>query len=155
MSPEGSWEEVWAELRPALAEIASRVNRLLPEFNPQISTPTIRGPYFDGYLSFVRDRMHQELEDLLLMLNSAPPANFRNAGNKLALPAADPSVTAMGFSFQTGGGEVVRQLDPIILPGELGSPEFEAAARAYAQAAAKFALANFDVVVAELQAAPR
>lgn len=106
---------------------------------------------FLAHGSFCYDPASAEFEDLLLEFVCAPAdRGFWNADGTPAFPGVVDR-DAVKFEIARGTGLVLASLDPVLLPEDENSPEYEQAILDYADRACAFVDARTDLILEALR----
>ncbi len=144
------WDDVWADLEATFRHIQGRVRSKLPDIGWQIS----RGPgvsssrVFDAYLSFAHLPLEAPVEDVLLQFACAPAGTGGFwAEDGMALFPETPERHALRFEIMLGTGQTLAKLTPVLLPAQVGSPEYQQLVRSFLSDSAHLAETNVALVV--------
>ncbi|MGH2704064.1 MAG: hypothetical protein ACRDJ4_02910 [Actinomycetota bacterium] len=113
------------------------------------SDPEFRG--FNAYVSFMFGDPASADEDLLLSFDCRESQRgFRNPDGTLRFPEGVRR-DAVGFEIARGTGETVAALEPLLLPPDRDSPEYEEAVLRYVSEAVRFMDEHLALIVDALQ----
>lgn len=146
------WKEIGERVRRSFDEVTDRVREVNPALAARAGWTTSLGYVrFIASLAFMYDPAQQEYEDLILSLtcSAADRAFWTIEGEAKMFPDA-AGRDAIGFEIARGTGEVIAALEPVLLPVDKNSIQYERTVREYAEKATSFIDEHMDVVLAVL-----
>lgn len=127
-----SWEGVWHALSSLFDELIRGVIDSYPTIDA--GQPRQLGGWgrmtFYHYVSFSYDFANCEHEDLVLYFACIPVKNFWHENGSPWFPGVE-NREAVGFEIERGNGERLAMLDPVLLPEDENSAEYEAVVMDY------------------------
>ncbi len=126
------WQEVTDRLKPAFDELVATVRAQDPHILGGAGADAPGNETYRMIATFTRSES-QEFEDVIVLLVVAPNDAVRLAagGRPFFADATDRDI--MRFTIETGTGEEVAALDPILLPRDEATSEYEGAVFSYVE----------------------
>ena len=145
------WEAAWGVLKPCFDAVIAKVNACYPDIKAAAVSAPVGYEKFGAYASFCYDPSYQEFEDLLLRFTCSATRNFWDPRDgSPRFPHAERN-DAVGFIIERGTGEVLAALDPVLLPEDENSPEYESMVMDYVTTTVAFVEENTDVILEALR----
>lgn len=145
------WEKAWQPLRRCFDDIAATVRERQPGVLPAHSYH-FSIPFFPmtAHLALSLDP-NQEHETLLLQFTcGASDRSFWRLDGTPYFPDSEPGRDAVHLVIQTGTGEELAQLEPLLLPVDVDSTGYEHAVLDYVTASVDFIKAHTELIVSHI-----
>jgi hypothetical protein len=146
------WDPVWERLRKGFAEVIETVKQTYPAISAGAPSPHARGfAQFEAYASFWY-KPEAEAEDLILWFSCARPdrGEFWDEQGRRIFPGVSDR-DAVGFWIEGGKGGRIAAMDPVLLPPDRGSSEYEQAVLEFTDRVVKFMRERMDLILDALR----
>jgi hypothetical protein len=146
-----NWNEIEDKLRPAYETMVNRLKEDFPSLSAGIFSYRRRGiSTFRMSTGLASEIDVKPYEDVIIDFRCIRPGRIKDDLTFVK----DPQPETLQFSIECGSGEELASLDPVLLPMDERSREYEEQVRVYADRAVAFLDAHLDTLIGVLETIP-